>query len=187
MARRGKPDFRGGSGEMNQAEIFGEVNLLTFQEYLDNKPEHMRVPYSEALRAVRENQPFDVHDPDPRFASDLHATVAEKLVAELGGEFPYMLDQLSFYTAIHSILDYRYGVDAFFEFTDPESEQTIRITLDAATYDKGDVSADVMIVYQSLDLDDPEDKRKWQELIDQHSDEVVKVILSQIRKEVQYV
>lgn len=71
--------------------------------------EHMA--YRESMRWVKAHQPkgWDPTDPSPRFANDLHASVAEAL-----GLDDY--SELRFYTAVGSPLDYFHGVDGFFEY-----------------------------------------------------------------------
>jgi len=65
--------------------------------------------YKEAINFVKEHQAWEnPSDPDPRFANDLHATIADKLGIE-------DYDLLKFYTAVGSALDHYHGIDAFFE------------------------------------------------------------------------
>ncbi len=67
------------------------------------------VPFHQSLRAVKSHQPWDPSDPEPRFASDLHASVALALgLDDWSG--------LEFYTAVGSPLDFFHGVDCFFCF-----------------------------------------------------------------------
>ena len=55
------------------------------------------------------HQPWDPSDPEPRFASDLHASVALALGLD-------DWSTLKFFTAVGSALDHFHGVDCFFVF-----------------------------------------------------------------------
>ncbi|MCR4279667.1 MAG: hypothetical protein NUV78_02955 [Candidatus Zambryskibacteria bacterium] len=67
------------------------------------------VPYQQSMRSVMANQPWDPSDPEPKFANDLHASVALALKLD-------DWSRLKLYTAVGSPLDYYHGVDCFFEF-----------------------------------------------------------------------
>ena len=67
------------------------------------------VPFNRSMMVVKAHQPWDPSDPEPRFASDLHASVALALNLDDWSE-------LRFYTAVGSPLDFFHGIDCFFEF-----------------------------------------------------------------------
>jgi hypothetical protein len=90
---------------------------------------------------VRDHQTWNPSDPENRLANDLHYLVAEKLGIE---DF----NQLKFYSAINSPLDYFYGVDGFFEI-DGE-----RFTLDiTANPHKSTHKADY-VVHEDISTDE---------------------------------
>lgn len=74
-------------------------------------------------RWVKDHQEWDPSDPSNRLANDLHYLVAEKLGIIENDK----INDLKFYNAVNSPLDYFYGVDAFFEIGDA------RFTLDITT------------------------------------------------------
>ncbi|MEK7621833.1 MAG: hypothetical protein AAB415_01510 [Patescibacteria group bacterium] len=67
------------------------------------------VPFDEALTLVRSHQNWNPSDPTTRRANDLHAEVALALELENWQE-------LCFFSALKSPLDFFHGVDGFFEF-----------------------------------------------------------------------
>ena len=134
-------------------------------------------PYNEALDFVRENQPFDPSDPDPRFANDLHATIADALRLK---DYKH----LEFYTAVGSNLDQFHGVDAFIEWhTDPENNPKAvqRVTLDITINpQKGEsYKADVLIYVPSEGLDPKEDREEFAELVNNTAEEILEKLSHQ--------
>lgn len=91
------------------------------------------VPFHQSLRLVKAHQPWEPTDPEPRFASDLHATVAEALKLE-------NYNELEFYTAVGSPLDFYHGVDCFFCFKG--MIVTIDLTIDSS---KQEAKADLVV------------------------------------------
>ncbi len=65
--------------------------------------------FSQSMELVRNNQPSDPSDPEPRTINDLHAHIAVSLGLD-------DWSALKFYTAVGSLLDVKHGVDGFFEF-----------------------------------------------------------------------
>lgn len=68
------------------------------------------VPFDRSLATVKASQPknWDPHDPSTPVSNDLHALVVDLLDEEY--------DNVSFFTAVGSPLDYYHGVDAFIEY-----------------------------------------------------------------------
>lgn len=88
-----------------------------------------------ALKFAKDHQPkgWRPHDPNSRFANDVHALVAQKLGLEDWAD-------LKLYSALGSPADSFYGVDAFFEYGD--TFVTIDLTLDP---NKQDYKADYIV------------------------------------------
>lgn len=102
---------RGYTGGLLEVDMFGE----RFRKRRGGPGEYKK--YEEALKEVKVDYPGDPSDPRERFASDLHAEVAQELGLEDWSE-------LRLYSAVGSSLDYYHGVDAFFEWRDQ------RVTMD---------------------------------------------------------
>lgn len=111
------------TGEItNQKILFGQVKLGArvpggFQGFL-KQYKNEKIDWAGEFEKVKELQPEDV----AAFADELHTVVCEKL----GVTDP---EQLQFYTAIGSTIDYGLGVDGFMELY-LENGEAIRVTLD---------------------------------------------------------
>jgi hypothetical protein len=156
----------GYTGKIIEREIFGEIEKER-PDVFENL-ENTYLPYKKAMEVVKKMQPFDPSDPKPRFANDLHATIAEKLKLE-----DYR--KLKFFTAVSSHLDIWHGTDAFFEL-DLEGKKII-VTLDATSNPNKDVcKADVLVEIPHEGLDPKEDRIEYIEKIEEVADEIVGVI-----------
>lgn len=164
------------SGSMVERDLLGEIST----EYFDRYKNATYVPYTRAMAMIKESQPFDPTDPEPRFANDLHATVAEKLGLDDYG-------QLQFYTAVSKThFDVFHGVDAFFELRlESEGGRTTRATIDLTTRPKETWKADVLVTVpdEGFDLMDPEDKKKYHQCIEQAVQQLVAVLQAKPTKQ----
>lgn len=111
------------SGEVtNQKNLFGQVKLGArvpegFDGYL-KEHRNKKINWESEFEKVKALQPEEM----TVFADELHTVVCE----QLGIKDP---EQLQFYTAIGSVIDFRLGVDGFMELHFDDGE-TIRVTLD---------------------------------------------------------
>ena len=148
------------TGKIIEQEMLGKGKYTPEGEYQ---------PYREALDYVKEQQPFDASDPNPRFANDVHATVAEMLALE-------DYSRLKFYTAVGSMLDKCHGVDAFFELEiNPDNpHKVIRVTIDlTANQEKNDYKADLIVKVPRGGIDPTDDKKAFSELVNKTATEIV--------------
>lgn len=152
---------KGFTGGIIERELLGKSELP--EAYKD-----IYLPYKKALEVARKMQPFDPTDPKPRFANDLHATVAEGLGIEDYG-------RLKFFTAVGTPLDVKHGVDAFLELK--VDKQTHRVTLDVTTNpQKGDKhKADIVFFVppDGYDLTNKEDKIAYSSKIEEVATAVI--------------
>lgn len=136
------------TGGMLEEEMLGKTESKLEKYKLDLKE---YITYNDAIEIVKRIQPKDSDptDPDPYFARDLHATLAENLELE-------DYSDLEYYTAVKSRLDFLHGVDAFFEWKLPDG-RILRVTLDITkNREKKEHKADVVswVDEEDLDLDD---------------------------------
>lgn len=156
-------------GSEVEQELLGSVQATYFERF----KEAPYVPYKQAMAMVKELQPFDPADPEPRFANDLHATVAEKLQLE-------DYSQLKFYTAVSKThLDVFHGVDGLFEFRYGSGHaDTVTVTLDLTTRPKDSWKADTLITVpdEGFDFTDPQDKKRYRACIDDTAEKIVRAV-----------
>ena len=152
----------GYTGGLLEKETLGSLPRL--------EKEGVYVPFHRAMEWAEEHQFGDPTDPDPRFANDLHATVAEKLGIE-------DLRRIKFFTAVGSSLDFYHGIDAFFKIEQAGKE--IVVTLDVTMNpNKGEnYKADVVFYISAEGLDPRDDREKYLEKIN----EVAEMIVDKIR------
>ncbi len=121
---------------MKHLEKSGYTGGLSESEILTSLPDTWKDEgYFDEARSyewVKKNQPWNPTDPSNKIANDLHFLVAQQLDLE-------NLNDLKFYTALHSPLDIHHGVDAFFEIGDT------RFTLDFSLKHKIDHKADYLV------------------------------------------
>ena len=104
----------------------------------------------EAFSKIRAHQPkgWNPTDPPAGIASDVHALTCDEL-----GIDDY--SALMLFTALGSSLDKHYGVDAWVEFTDSESGESVIVTLDftinSGKYLKGH-KADVIVFGRNAEV-----------------------------------
>ncbi len=165
--------YRGGgshvSGSVVEQELLGEIGKETYGERFKGAE---YVPYREAFRMVKESQPFDPADPEPRFANDLHATLAEKLGLE-------DYSRLKFFTAVSKThLDVFHGIDAFFELTLEDEHGAVVATIDITTRPKEAWKADVLITVpdEGFDFKDQEDKKKCAAVIENAVEKLAQIL-----------
>lgn len=168
------------TGGLTEHELFSSVEKNRSIPNLE-----MYLPYKRAKNIVKESQPYeDPSDPDPRFANDLHATIAERLNLD-------DYSKLRLFTAVKSHFDQYHGVDAFFEF-DSQSGRVV-IKLDVTTnpskgeYIKND---DIIVFHYPSDGLDPkiqEDKEAYEGKLNEVSQSVINMINQKIeRKEYEH-
>ena len=166
----GKPDL-GYTGSMAESEAFGEVRgYMEHHEWLEWKRENHYMAYRESMDLVRKAQLGDPTEPNPRFASDMQATLVEKLCP---GEY----DKVRFYTAVGSNLDYQHGVDAFFEVK-INDKQIIIVTMDVKIYNPDSVKADILIVFPPEGLDPKDDHDEYYALLENSVMDIIDMINS---------
>lgn len=158
------------TGKTVERELFGDVcNKCDFQQtaYL---------PYHWALQDARIHQPWDPTDPQPRFANDVHATIAEHFS-------PLDYSRVCMYTAIRSSLDHHHGVDAFVECHD-NSGTTWRVTLDVTTNPQKihqACKADVVFLVPRDGLDPRFDRELFAETVNDIAWDVIRKIEAQMQ------
>ncbi len=168
-----KEHFFGGT--FVEQELIGEVDRSYSERYRDVA----YIPYNKAITMVKESQPWDTTDPEPRFANDLHALVAEGLDLE-------DYSKLRFYTAVSKThADVFHGIDAFIEYEYEDGRgDTVRATIDLTTRPKeaGEWKADVLITIppEGFDLQDTDDKIIYREVTNKAADEIIEVLRSKI-------
>ncbi len=177
-ANRMRSDRWGFSGKIVERELFGAISqegrmeteaMLSRGEYLGHR---------RSLDFARTAQQFDPTDPAPRFANDLHATVAERLGFE-----DYA--RLKFYSAVGSMFDVKHGVDGFFEVQlDPEDPKSrCTVTMDITTNpNKQEYKANIIIQVPGDGLDAKEDKELWAAKIEEVADQVVALLKPQLER-----
>ncbi|MFA4995977.1 MAG: hypothetical protein WC536_02420 [Patescibacteria group bacterium] len=124
---------------LGRIESEGEVSLKNLKKY---------IKYRQAIDLVKKIQPkdSDPSDPEPYFASDLFAELAEDLELEDYGNLRY-------YTAVGSRMDFFHGVDAFFEW-ELDDGRIVQATVDLTmNSEKEDYKADLVIQVKDDDLD----------------------------------
>lgn len=141
------------TGGMLEEEMLGKIESKQEKELLDIRD---YIEYEDAIEIVKSIQPKDSDptDPDPYFARDLHAMLAENLELE-------DYSDLEYYTAVKSRFDFFHGVDAFFEWKLPDG-RVIRTTLDLTkNREKLLHKANVIIQVNEEDLDLDEHKEQY--------------------------
>lgn len=163
---RGEPHI---SGSIVEQELLGGIE----SQYFERFREATYIPYRQAMGMVKELQPFDPTDPEPRFANDLHASVAERLSLE-----DYAM--LRFYTAVSKThLDVFHGVDGFFELqygADPQD--IVTATIDVTTRSKESWKADILVSAppEGFDLLDPDDKKRYRACMKEASEKLACIL-----------
>lgn len=160
--------IHGATGGIIESQVFGGIVKINKET-----PDYRK--FSEALSYVKTLQPFeDPSDPDPQFANDLHASIAEILGIE-------DYTKLKFYTAVSksphkkTSFDFHHGVDAFFEYETDEGKIKL-VTMDVTTREKEYYKAHILIQVPPEGLDPKEDREEYLELINQSAEAIVQEI-----------
>jgi len=138
------------------------------------------IPYRQSFEMTKRLAAFDPSDPEPQFANDLHATIAEML-----GLDNYEL--LRYYSALRTPLDIYHSVDAFFEL-DSGTGDTVKITIDLTfNPQKEQYKADI-ILFVDKNLDIEENRQGYLELINRSASEIASALkaalkIQQIKRE----
>jgi hypothetical protein len=168
---------RGGyTGRQMESELLGSIENPKDMPELEKKfKEEGHIRLKDAMRVIKKHQPFeDPSDPDPRFANDLHAKVAEKLGID-------NYENVRFYTAVGTYIDLANGVDAFMEID--KDGKTVFVTLDVTINSKKDShKADVVFFVSSKGIDPRESKEEYMEKIEEVSDSVVEAFNNNLKK-----
>jgi hypothetical protein len=102
------------SGKIVEHDLFGTP------ERGPKQPDYL--PYKAAMELVRKLQPGDPKDPKTLFA--YHVYIETERALQLDAD----ASPLSFYTAVDSVLDYKHGVDGWFELDGGPVRATIDLT-----------------------------------------------------------
>lgn len=120
----------GETGRLYEERLFGKPNLT--QEFWDREaklPRNERGHYrndNDIYRLVSEYQENEEGEPVmEQFAIDLADEVRDAL-----GLTEEEADSVTFNTSVQTPIDGKMGVDAWFEFADPSTGRTVRVTLD---------------------------------------------------------
>ena len=163
----------GYTGAILEQEVFNKIEKKKYPHDMENY-----VNYKVSIKIAKDAQPYeDPSDPDPQFANDLHATVAELLKLE-------DYSSLRLYTAVGSHLDVYHSVDAFFELDTDNG--IITVTLDVTkNISKGEEHRADVVFQMPPDGLDPkleEDKEQYKEKIDEVSQRVLDEIQNILNK-----
>jgi hypothetical protein len=157
-----------------------EDELLGHPDTSKIGPKNKHLPFWQAIELVEDSQIGDPSDPEPRFSSDLHASVAERMHLE-------DYSQLELFTAVDTPLDRFYGVDAFFIFHRGDKDRifTIDVTSNpdkpkhqTSTDWRPSYKADMVIPVFEEVLDFEGHKPEYDRLIAYTSDQIAKALLS---------
>ena len=120
----------GETGRLYEERMLGKPNLnAEFWERERKLPRNERGRYrsdEDIYRLVSEYQEDEQGRPVmEQFAIDLADEVRDALGLREGEA-----DSVRFYTSVKSPIDAKLGVDGWFEFADPDTKRTVRVTLD---------------------------------------------------------
>lgn len=122
-------DRAGETGSMYESKFLGDFRIT--DRFVE---EEAKLERDERGRYRKPWQLYDLvkkhYDKDPTHpptdcARDLRIEVIDEL-----GLPPEEADRLKIFSALKTPLDYRFGVDGFMEYEDPETGKTARVTLD---------------------------------------------------------
>ena len=170
-------ELGGYTGKQMEDELLGSVeNPKDMPELAEKFKENGFIKLKDAMRTIKRYQPFeDPSDPDPQFANDLHAKVAEKLLID-------DYSRVRFYTAVGTYIDVVNGVDAFLEIDD-KSGKTIFVTLDVTINPKKDShKADVVFFVPSNGIDPKDDRAMYMEKIEEVANRVAEAFNNNLEK-----
>ncbi len=120
------------TGKIYEADFLGTVNMPPeFFEAEQKLPRDKKGHYrddDDIYDLFKKYYPKDPTNPEKELAHELRVEIADMLgllQAKEGGDF------LKFYTTVKiPQIDYKLGVDAFVEYTDPKTKKTHRVTID---------------------------------------------------------
>lgn len=163
-------------GKYNEVFPLGKINSAD-PEYIQESEKCGGLPayrkWGCAIDLVKKYQPSDPTNPQKPFLKDLKLEIAELLKLESDKD----LDRVRVYTAVNSILDIDFGVDALVEFEDDEGKTrmvTFDITLNQAKI-KGDLAANADIVIDNIP-DIITEKSKYFEKLSELAEETAKIL-----------
>src|SRR3989338_4479913 len=161
----------GYTGGLLEAEMLGEIidaeKLASREEIMERQLGWLS---EKQLREnVKEFQPGDQSDPEPRFAADLFAVIAEDIC-------PDDYERLRFFTAVtdspdirrKARLDLYKGVDGFFEYHEKDGTYAV-VTIDVSFQRKPRFKTDIMIEVPPDGIDPKEDGPLWDRILLQTS------------------
>lgn len=150
--RRSYESGRGYTGHLIEQELFGELKENPYKDEF--------LPFRQSIEYCRSHQPYNPCDPAPQFANDLHATIVEALRFK-------DYSRLKFYTAVHSPLDFKHGIDAFLEVEKEPGIILARVTLDVTSnpWKGATYRADIVFYVPGDGLDRELDRKMWNDKI----------------------
>ena len=173
MGYSGKTYETGYTGGVAESELVGEIRdrriLL---------PEEAYLPYRDSIQFCRDHCPYNPTDPDPRWANDVHATVAQMLEVEY--------QMIEFYTGRQTPLDYKHGVDAFIELK-LKNGKKVTVTIDITTRPKGSYKANITVLIPREGIDPKDDFKDFRANVEKVSKEVVKLLQDAQNKDISYI
>lgn len=129
-------------GTMNHHERAAVVNQMLEDLQTYSRPEEARTALIEWVmshQVVDEEEEVDPTNPESPWMNNVHAAIADVLGAEL--------NELEYYTAVDSPLDWKEGIDGFFIWRSPEGEKIMTFDFTTSVY-KTNEKVD-LIVYWS--------------------------------------
>ena len=172
------PGERGSRGRIVEEEVLGApIETISHKEFLNSGHyrEHTPEEWFDHVRAIQPNKKREFESglvlevsprsPQKYFTKRLREGVIERL--NLPEEFQ---DNLHFNTAVNTVVDYAYGVDAFVDLIIDE-EKIITVTLDVTVNSRKEKGkADVVFTYGDYDLKDERDKELFEEKVNEVAD-----------------
>lgn len=160
------------SGKMLEDEMLGEPGKESrekYKEYLSLLDQNTK--FMDVVRVIETCQRRECIEPRKYFSRRLREEVAAQLNLDIK-ENPY---NVQFYNAVSTVLDYKFGTDAFLAIKEPNSDFNARITLDLttnATKDRHKANVITFFPEGSLDETNKEEREKLEEII-HHTAELV--------------
>jgi hypothetical protein len=138
------------TGETVEKELFGRSHYES--KTGEHNPDYSFVRPERAFEMLKHMQPFNPFEPTPDFASELQASVYDRLGLDAS--------QVGFFTAIKSPLDRFHGVDGWLEINQPGRQS--RVTIDITTNpDKERSGADIIFLVPGQGLDRSSDRAEF--------------------------
>lgn len=152
------------TGKLAEDEVFGSTEK---GKNIESKNQYYS--FEVLVELVKSSQPFkEPSNPDMPFPNDLHATIAKAFTLE-------NYEQLKYYTAVGSNLDWMEGIDAFFEL-DLGNGESIMVTLDITLNPmKPEHKADVVFQWPAEGISRKEDREEWNEKVNEISNMIIEI------------